>query len=48
MPNVVLTPHMAAASDQLERRLVVLAMENLRRYAAGEPLLSVVEARRGY
>jgi phosphoglycerate dehydrogenase-like enzyme len=48
MPNVVLTPHMAAASDQLERRLVVLAMENLRRYAAGERLASVVEPRRGY
>jgi phosphoglycerate dehydrogenase-like enzyme len=48
MPNVVLTPHLAAASDQLERRLVVLAMENLRRYMAGERLLSVVEPRRGY
>ncbi|HEY5569750.1 MAG TPA: D-2-hydroxyacid dehydrogenase [Gammaproteobacteria bacterium] len=48
MPNVVLTPHMAAASDQLERRLVVLAMENLRRYAAGERLVSVIEPRRGY
>jgi phosphoglycerate dehydrogenase-like enzyme len=48
MPNVVLTPHMAAASDQLERRLLVLAMENLRRYAAGERLVSVVEPRRGY
>ncbi len=48
MPNVVLTPHMAAASDQLERRLIVLAMENLRRYAAGERLVSVVEPRRRY
>jgi phosphoglycerate dehydrogenase-like enzyme len=48
MPNVVLTPHMAAASDQLERRLVTLARENLRRYAAGERLISVVAPRRGY
>jgi phosphoglycerate dehydrogenase-like enzyme len=48
MPNVVLTPHMAAASDQLERRLLVLAMENVRRYAAGQRLVSVVEPRRGY
>jgi phosphoglycerate dehydrogenase-like enzyme len=47
MPNVVLTPHMAAASDGLERRLVVLAMENLRRYVAGEQLISVVAPRRG-
>jgi phosphoglycerate dehydrogenase-like enzyme len=29
MPNVVLTPHMAAGSDQLESRLLVLAMVNL-------------------
>jgi phosphoglycerate dehydrogenase-like enzyme len=48
MPNVVLTPHMPAGSDQLERRLLVLAMENFRRYAAGERLVSVVEPRRGY
>jgi phosphoglycerate dehydrogenase-like enzyme len=48
MPNVVLTPHMAAASDQLERRLATLASENLRRYAAGERLISVVAPRRGY
>jgi hypothetical protein len=39
---------MAAGSDQLESRLLVLAMENLRRYAAGERLVSVVEPRRGY
>jgi phosphoglycerate dehydrogenase-like enzyme len=45
MANVVLTPHMAAASDRIERRLAVLAMENLRRYANGEPLLSVVQVR---
>jgi phosphoglycerate dehydrogenase-like enzyme len=48
MSNVVLTPHMAAASDALERRLVVLAMENVRRYALGERLISVVAPRRGY
>lgn len=48
LPNVVLTPHMAAASDQLERRLATLARENLRRYAAGERLISVVAPRRGY
>jgi hypothetical protein len=46
MPNVVLTPHMAAASDQLEHRLVVLAMENLRRYTAGERLISLQQGQR--
>ncbi|HET7924726.1 MAG TPA: D-2-hydroxyacid dehydrogenase [Rhodanobacteraceae bacterium] len=48
MPNVVLTPHMAAASNSIERRLAVLALENVRRYAAGDRLLQVVETRRGY
>ncbi|HLF12879.1 MAG TPA: D-2-hydroxyacid dehydrogenase, partial [Gammaproteobacteria bacterium] len=47
MPNVVLTPHMAAASDQLERRLLVLATENVRRYAAGQRLVSLIAPRRG-
>lgn len=48
LPNVVLTPHMAAASNRIERRLAVLALENVRRYVAGDRLLQVVETRRGY
>ena len=48
MPNVIITPHVSASSDlQLERIIVVVA-ENLRRYAAGEPLLNVVDIERGY
>ena len=47
-PNLLLTPHVAAASDQLAARSLLLAQENLRRYVAGEPMLSVVDPRLGY
>ncbi len=48
MTNVVLTPHMAVGSDQVIERMIVLAVENLRRYVAGEKMLSVVDVKRGY
>lgn len=48
MPNVVVTPHNSAASDKEEERLFSLYRENLRRFVAGEPLLSVVSLERGY
>jgi phosphoglycerate dehydrogenase-like enzyme len=48
LPNVVITPHTAGESDGRDRRLLTLAVENLRRYVAGERLLSVVDAERGY
>ena len=48
MQNVVLTPHSAGASDQVKHRLMVLAAENLRRYVAGERMISVADLRRGY
>jgi phosphoglycerate dehydrogenase-like enzyme len=48
MPNVVLTPHSGGASDVSDRRLLVLATENLRRYVSGDRMLSVVDPRRGY
>jgi phosphoglycerate dehydrogenase-like enzyme len=47
-PNVVITPHNSNDSDlgvDAQRRVVV---ENVRRYVAGEPLLSVVDPTRGY
>lgn len=47
-PNVVITPHSAAISDAGWERLWLLFRENLRRFAAGEPLLSVVDLERGY
>ena len=45
--NVIITPHVAARGGERERH-VVLLKENLRRYAAGEPLLNVVDPSRGY
>lgn len=48
LPNVVLTPHSAGASDQVKRRILLLATENARRYASGGRMLSVVDPRRGY
>lgn len=48
MDNVIITPHVAAESDLHEERTWLLVTENLRRYAAGEPLLNVVDIERGY
>ena len=48
MPNVVITPHVAAGSDLRSERLWIVLRENLRRYVAGEPMLSVVDPARGY
>ena len=47
MSNVIITPHVAARGGERARHIVLLK-ENLRRYAAGEPLLNVVDPARGY
>jgi phosphoglycerate dehydrogenase-like enzyme len=44
-PNVIVTPH---ASGVIMRYFDDLAVENVRRYLAGEPLLNLVDAERGY
>ena len=48
LPNVLITPHVSAdtAGSAEQRNLVMV--ENLRRYAAGEPMISVVDIDRGY
>jgi phosphoglycerate dehydrogenase-like enzyme len=48
MPNVAITPHVAPSSDAQADRNWTLVAENVRRYAAGEPLLNVVDIARGY
>jgi phosphoglycerate dehydrogenase-like enzyme/glyoxylase-like metal-dependent hydrolase (beta-lactamase superfamily II) len=48
LPNVIITPHNAGQSDGVTRRRLLLARENLRRFAAGEPLLNVVDKQKGY
>lgn len=46
--NVIITPHMSSYSDIPNEALWVLVNENLRRYAAGEKMLSVVDLQREY
>lgn len=48
MPNVIITPHVSVDSDLGSERHWQIARENLRRYVAGEPVLSVVDVKRGY
>ena len=47
-PNLIITPHFAAWSDNDPELRWLLYRENLRRFVAGEPLLSVVDPERGY
>jgi phosphoglycerate dehydrogenase-like enzyme len=42
LPNVLLTPHIGGAVGGLLRRSYALVGDQVRRYAAGEPLLNVV------
>ncbi len=48
MPRVIITPHVAGRSREARQRVFALVAENLRRYAAGDPLLSVVDIEKGY
>jgi phosphoglycerate dehydrogenase-like enzyme len=48
LPNVILTPHVSARSDVGEAARFAVVRENLRRYVAGEKMLSVVDTRKGY
>ena len=48
MPNVITSPHVSTARPDSARRGAAIAIENLRRYASGEPLLNTVNMRAGY
>jgi phosphoglycerate dehydrogenase-like enzyme len=48
VPNVIITPHVSADTSVSQEQRNVVMVENLRRYAAGEPMLSVVDIERGY
>ena len=48
LPNVIITPHVSATGADANRRQTVIAVENLRRYVAGERMLNVVDMSRGY
>jgi phosphoglycerate dehydrogenase-like enzyme/phosphoserine phosphatase len=46
--NVIISPHVSNSSDSGNEARYLIARENLRRYVAGERMLSVVEPGRGY
>ena len=48
MSSVLVCPHSASNSDRENARITDLFCENLRRWQAGEPLLNVLDAERGY
>jgi len=48
MQNVILTPHVSANSDVGDEARFAIGIENLRRYVAGEKMLSVVDVAKGY
>ncbi|MEM8564145.1 MAG: D-2-hydroxyacid dehydrogenase, partial [Pseudomonadota bacterium] len=48
MNNVIITPHISATGGDSMKRVAVVAVENLRRYVTGEPLLNVVNMQAGY
>ena len=48
MPNVVMAPHMGGRSTEGQQNLRKIFCENLRRYAAGEPLMNIVDKRQGF
>jgi len=48
LPNVIITPHISPNSAVTREQRNFVLVENLRRYAAGEPMISVVDIERGY
>jgi len=48
LQNVILTPHVSVASDLGQTVRLEILKENLRRYVAGEKMLSVVDVAKGY
>lgn len=47
-PHLIITPHVAANTAVAEQTRNAVLIENLRRYVAGEPMLSVVDISKGY
>lgn len=47
-PNLFITPHLSATSDQLWQRQRDLLFDNMDRWFRGDPLLNVVDKERGY
>ena len=48
LPNVIVSPHCADLTPSYPEKSARMLAENIRRYLDGEPLLKVVDKRRGY
>jgi D-2-hydroxyacid dehydrogenase (NADP+) len=48
LPNVIISPHYSGAQPGYFRVLGELFIDNLQRYARGEPLSNVVDKQAGY
>jgi len=48
LENVIITPHIAGNSPELDERTFRIFQDNLRRYTAGQPLMNVVDKRLRY
>jgi len=48
IPNLIMTPHLAGASLQKDRRCVEILRENLGRFQRGETLVNLVDKQKGY
>ncbi len=48
LDNTILTPHVSNSSPKVRGRSLALAVENVRRFKAGEPLLNLVDRSVGY
>jgi D-3-phosphoglycerate dehydrogenase len=47
-PNLIISPHCGGISSHRVRKLIEFFCENLRRYVAGQPLVNLVDQKRGY
>lgn len=48
MDNVIITPHIAGTSPRIAERHLATLLENVRRFAADEPLLNIVDKRKWF
>ena len=48
LPNVILTPHLASRSDKSRDRMNATIKANILRFCNGQPLLNVVDKKKGY